>query len=49
MWFEALALVSSVIAGGSAAVTGFGIGSLLTPTASARQTAPHNAASIPPC
>lgn len=31
MWFEALALVSSVIAGGLAAVTGFGIGSLLTP------------------
>jgi uncharacterized protein len=31
MWFEALALVGSVIAGGLAAVTGFGIGSLLTP------------------
>ena len=31
MWFEALALVASVIAGGLAAVTGFGIGSLLTP------------------
>lgn len=29
--FEALALVVSVIAGGLAAVTGFGIGSLLTP------------------
>jgi uncharacterized protein len=31
MWFEALALVGSVIAGALAAVTGFGIGSLLTP------------------
>ena len=31
MWFEALALAASVIAGGLAAVTGFGIGSLLTP------------------
>jgi hypothetical protein len=27
MWLEALALVGSVIAGGLAAVTGFGIGS----------------------
>ena len=31
MWFEALALVGSVVAGALAAVTGFGIGSLLTP------------------
>jgi uncharacterized protein len=31
MWFEALALAGSVIAGALAAVTGFGIGSLLTP------------------
>lgn len=31
MWFEGLALIGSVIAGGLAAVTGFGIGSLLTP------------------
>lgn len=31
MWFEALAIVGSVVAGGLAAVTGFGIGSLLTP------------------
>ena len=31
MWTEALVLVVSVLAGGIAAVTGFGIGSLLTP------------------
>jgi hypothetical protein len=31
MWADALVLVVSVIAGGIAAVTGFGIGSLLTP------------------
>src|SRR5688572_8470367 len=31
MWPDALALVVSVVAGGIAAVTGFGIGSLLTP------------------
>src|SRR5687767_11520618 len=31
MWFESLVLVGSVVAGGLAAVTGFGIGSLLTP------------------
>jgi uncharacterized membrane protein YfcA len=30
-WSDALALIVSVIAGGIAAVTGFGIGSLLTP------------------
>ena len=31
MWFELLAVVAAVVAGGLAAVTGFGIGSLLTP------------------
>ena len=31
MWLDALGLAGSVIAGGLAAVTGFGIGSLLTP------------------
>lgn len=31
MWFDALALVAAIAAGGLAAVTGFGIGSLLTP------------------
>jgi uncharacterized membrane protein YfcA len=31
MWLDALVLVVSVLAGGIAAVTGFGIGSLLTP------------------
>lgn len=31
MWFELLAVVAAVTAGGLAAVTGFGIGSLLTP------------------
>ena len=31
MWLDGLIFVSSVIAGGLAAVTGFGIGSLLTP------------------
>ena len=31
MWLEALVLLVSVLAGGIAAVTGFGIGSLLTP------------------
>ena len=31
MWPDALVLVVAVIAGGIAAVTGFGIGSLLTP------------------
>jgi uncharacterized membrane protein YfcA len=31
MWSDALILVVSVFAGGIAAVTGFGIGSLLTP------------------
>ena len=31
MWVDALVLVVSVLAGGLAAVTGFGIGSLLTP------------------
>ena len=31
MWFDALTLVGSIVAGGLAAVTGFGIGSLLTP------------------
>jgi uncharacterized membrane protein YfcA len=31
MWFEALVLVVSVLGGALAAVTGFGIGSLLTP------------------
>ena len=31
MWFDALALIVSVAAGAIAAVTGFGIGSLLTP------------------
>ena len=31
MWFETLTLAGSVAAGGLAAVTGFGIGSLLTP------------------
>lgn len=31
MWIEGLVLVVSVLAGGIAAVTGFGIGSLLTP------------------
>ena len=31
MWFEALAVIGSTVAGGLAAVTGFGIGSLLTP------------------
>jgi uncharacterized protein len=31
MWFEAVLIVASVIAGSIAAVTGFGIGSLLTP------------------
>lgn len=31
MWFEALCVAAAVLAGGLAAVTGFGIGSLLTP------------------
>ena len=31
MWFEAFLVPTAVIAGGLAAVTGFGIGSLLTP------------------
>jgi uncharacterized protein len=31
LWFEVLAVVFAVVAGGLAAVTGFGIGSLLTP------------------
>jgi uncharacterized membrane protein YfcA len=31
MWFDALLLAGSIVAGGLAAVTGFGIGSLLTP------------------
>lgn len=31
MWTESLILLVSVLAGGIAAVTGFGIGSLLTP------------------
>jgi uncharacterized membrane protein YfcA len=31
MWFDAVVVTASVIAGGIAAVTGFGIGSLLTP------------------
>jgi uncharacterized protein len=31
MWLEALVLLVSILAGGIAAVTGFGIGSLLTP------------------
>lgn len=31
MWFEAIAAVAAVVAGALAAVTGFGIGSLLTP------------------
>jgi len=31
MWFDAVLVTASVLAGGIAAVTGFGIGSLLTP------------------
>ena len=31
MWFELFAVVAAVVAGSLAAVTGFGIGSLLTP------------------
>jgi len=36
MWFDAALLAASVLAGGIAAVTGFGIGSLLTPVLAAQ-------------
>jgi len=34
MWFDALVIVAALFGGGVAAVTGFGIGSLLTPAMS---------------
>jgi hypothetical protein len=32
MWFDVFVFVTAIVAAGVAAITGFGIGSLLTPT-----------------